>query len=214
MDIFMDKLSQRAAAQEIIRANTAADVEELNKLKNQITEYNDCLKKMKSLIDDGSARLAEMQAEDSGARNLVEEALEGIRTLQKTMEDFEQSQRRTAELVEGMDKSVVWQLELMTRSIDEKMSLPGALTEEQLTAKLSAVEENVHKECVKVYRNVQAVVTEEGKKQEEALKEAGEKTASMRRKIGLIVGFSAAAMAASLAGVLIQILTGLGLLSF
>ena len=38
MDMFMDKLAQKLTAQEIIKANTAADVEELNKLKNQIAE--------------------------------------------------------------------------------------------------------------------------------------------------------------------------------
>ena len=46
MDMFMDKLAQKLTAQEIIKANTAADVEELNKLKNQIAEYNECLAKL------------------------------------------------------------------------------------------------------------------------------------------------------------------------
>ncbi len=38
MDTFMDKLAQRLTAQEMIRANTAAEVEELNGLRNQVRE--------------------------------------------------------------------------------------------------------------------------------------------------------------------------------
>ena len=61
MDIFVDKLAQRATAQEIIKANTAADVEELNRLKNQVVEYNECLTRLQALIDDGSGKLEKMQ---------------------------------------------------------------------------------------------------------------------------------------------------------
>lgn len=214
MDIFMDKLAQRTTAQEIIRANTAADVEELNKLKNQIGEYNECLTKLKALIEEGTAKLAAMQSEDSTAGDLVKESLEGIKALQKTIEGFEQGQRKIEEHVKSIDKSVIWQLELMSRSFDEKVDQLGGLTEEQLTERLSAVEENVHKECVKVYRNVQAVVTEESGKQGEALKEAGEKAGAVKGRLGMILAFSAVAMAASLAGVAIQILEKLGVLPF
>ena len=43
MDMFMDKLAQKLTAQEIIKANTAADTEELNKLKGQVKDYSACL---------------------------------------------------------------------------------------------------------------------------------------------------------------------------
>ena len=36
MDMFMDKLAQKLTAQEIIKANTAAETEELNRLRDQI----------------------------------------------------------------------------------------------------------------------------------------------------------------------------------
>ena len=67
MDMFMDKLAQKLTAQEIIKANTAADIEELNKLKNQIAEYNECLARLqKSTIKKGQEaiwlRLRFMQA--------------------------------------------------------------------------------------------------------------------------------------------------------
>ena len=56
MDMFMDKLAQKLNAQEIIRANTAADAEEMNKLKNQIAEYNECLTKLQQLIEEGKQK--------------------------------------------------------------------------------------------------------------------------------------------------------------
>ena len=75
MDMFMDKLAQKLTAQDIIKANTAADVEELNRLKNQIAEYNECLVKLQKLIDDGAARLSGMRAEESGTARALEESL-------------------------------------------------------------------------------------------------------------------------------------------
>ncbi|MDE6166854.1 MAG: hypothetical protein K2G28_00145, partial [Acetatifactor sp.] len=57
MDMFMDKLAQKLTAQEIIKANTAADTEELNRVKNQLQEYNDCLEKLGKLIDEAEGRL-------------------------------------------------------------------------------------------------------------------------------------------------------------
>ena len=52
MDIFMDKLAQKTTAQEIIKANTAADLEELSKLRNQVAGYSDCLAKLQTLMDE------------------------------------------------------------------------------------------------------------------------------------------------------------------
>lgn len=49
MDTFMDKLAHKLTAQEMIKANTAADTEEMNRLKAQVKEYNECLMKMKQV---------------------------------------------------------------------------------------------------------------------------------------------------------------------
>lgn len=49
MDTFMDKLAQRLNAQEMIDANSAADVEELNKLRGRIREYDECLVQMREI---------------------------------------------------------------------------------------------------------------------------------------------------------------------
>ena len=49
MDTFMDKLAQKLNAQEMIKANSAADAEEMNQLKNQLREYDECLAQMQQV---------------------------------------------------------------------------------------------------------------------------------------------------------------------
>ncbi|MCM1120032.1 MAG: hypothetical protein NC543_11830 [bacterium] len=49
MDTFIDKLAQRLTAQEMIKANTAADAEELHKLQGQVKQYEACLDEMRNV---------------------------------------------------------------------------------------------------------------------------------------------------------------------
>lgn len=214
MDIFMDKLAQRATAQEIIKANTAADVEELNRLKNQITEYNECLERLQGLVDEASSRLTDAGRRQWEGRALAQEGMEGIKALRKTVEGLGQCQKKVAEQLESMEKSAAVRVEDAARTLSEKLDGLNGLTEEQLTERLNAVEENVHKECVKVYRNVQAVVTEESGRQNEALAETKTSISDLKGRLGAIFGFSAAAMAVSLLSLLFQILAHLDVLPF
>lgn len=46
MDTFMDKLAQKLTAQEMIRANSAAEAEELRKAQEKAQEYETCLNSM------------------------------------------------------------------------------------------------------------------------------------------------------------------------
>ena len=72
--------------------------------------------------------------------------------------------------------------------------------------------ESVHRECVKVYRNVQAVVVEEGGKQNEALTETKSGITSLKGKLGIILGISAAGMVFGIASLTMQILTRLNII--
>lgn len=78
MDMFMDKLAQKLTAQEIIKANTAADAEELNHLRKQVADYDDCLAKLQKLIDEENARLAETRKESGNAVNGLAEELKHL----------------------------------------------------------------------------------------------------------------------------------------
>ena len=119
---------------------------------------------------------------------------------------------------QSLTEAVTGQVAFLTVSMGERIdSLCGQLEAQAnggISERLEAMEENVHKECVKVYRNVQAVMVEESGKQGAALDEAKAGVADMRGKLGTVLGISVAAMILSLAGIVIQILSGLRILPF
>lgn len=204
MDMFMDKLAQKLTAEEIIKANTAADTEELNKLKNQIAEYNDCLDRLQKLISEGEAKL--------------QKDTDGLAKLQKDTDGLAKLQSEMSELLGTMDKAVGERLETMTQTLDEKLAHMEEQTAAQfdghLAERLEAIDENTHKECVKVYRNVQAVVVEESGKQSEVVQGAAASVEKMRGRLGAVLGISVAALVFSLAGVALQVLSMLHIITF
>lgn len=120
MDTFMDKLAQKFTAQEIIKANTAADTEELKRLRGQIKQYNDCLTQMQEvnqelrtvndqlgrlvseeitpeihrLVDSGVLKLEDAQADAAKIDRLVQESCEQIK---KISEESNSQLQRVAE---------------------------------------------------------------------------------------------------------------------
>ena len=52
MDTFMDQLSQKLNAQQIIRANGEAESEAMGVMRAQVREYQDCLDRMKNVADE------------------------------------------------------------------------------------------------------------------------------------------------------------------
>lgn len=254
MDMFMDKLAQRLTAEEIIKANTAAETEELNKLRNQIAEYNECLARLQRLISEGEERLTEAQKTGSSdISRLAEESILKVKALQQDTDSLEKLQRELsvqlgdmdkamADRLSGMDKTMDDQmnsmdkavsgqlgsmektlatlaerLEAMTRALDEKLARIEGQTavqlDDQLRERLNAIDENVHKECVKVYRNVQAVVVEEGGRQSEVVREAVSAVEKTGGRLGVVLGFSAAAFVFSLVSVVMQILSMLNIIT-
>lgn len=51
MDTFMDKLAQKLNAQQMIKANTTAELEELEQVKDQIAELKECVSRVESAAD-------------------------------------------------------------------------------------------------------------------------------------------------------------------
>lgn len=72
MDNFMDKLAQRLTAQEMIKANSAADAAELERLQKQLEQYDACLQEMRKLS------LNNVETTDK-IHNLIDESMEKIR---------------------------------------------------------------------------------------------------------------------------------------
>ena len=233
MDMFMDKLAQKLTAQEIIRANTAADTEELNRLRNQIAEYNDCLTKLQTLIDDGTEKLQAIQtgnAELDIEGNIEKMSLslqQNMSQLKERLEELEQKLNAANDPVlkamTGLEESLQEKLQQLGSKLEEQFdnkleerfnSNPEEQADGQLTEKLSTLDENMHKECVKVYRNVQAVILEESEKQKEAVSNSFSETKGIGKKVGVILGVSVLALIFSILGITLQVLGMLNVLPF
>ena len=147
MDTFMDKLAQKFTAQEMIKANAAAEAAELQRTRDQVKQYDSCLQEIRKVNEDTKAVLEQMKkslAESldqfqnaeiptEGLNELIESGLGRIRELQQSTEDIQND---------------------VNQHLDEKCDL---------------LTDFVHKENVKVYRNVQAVVVDELNKQNDTL---------------------------------------------
>lgn len=81
MDTFMDRLAEKLNAQEMIRANTSAELEELGAVKEQISELKDCVSKIEAAADrihEDNCRIAEnVQVLSEDARSSAEKETQG-----------------------------------------------------------------------------------------------------------------------------------------
>lgn len=225
MDMFMDKLAQKLTAQEIIRANSAADTEELNRLRNQIAEYNDCLTKLQRLIDEGTEKFKAVQTKnaesdiegDIGEINLFlqQNMPELTRCLGELEKKLAVVNDPVLEAMTGLEKSLQEKLQQLDSKLEEQAdSKPEEQENVQLMEKLNAMEENIHKECVKVYRNVQAVILEESEKQRETVANSSSEANSIGKKVGTVLKVSAFALVFSILGIVLQVLGMLNILPF
>ncbi len=90
MDIFMDKLAQKINAQEIIKANTTAEIQELNALRSRVAEYNECLEKLQKLIDENAAGIKGVSGEAAAEmKRLVDESIVRIKAIQQDASGLE-----------------------------------------------------------------------------------------------------------------------------
>lgn len=84
MDNFMDKLAQKFTAQEIIKANTAADSAEVLQLREQLAQYEELLSQMRqihlenaataekieSMVEEAMTKMKEIKAEPVSTKDL------------------------------------------------------------------------------------------------------------------------------------------------
>lgn len=193
MDTFMDKLAQKLTAQEMIKANMAADAEEMNKLKEKTREYAECLEQMQKLVDSGVIKINEAQKTTEVQMNAEVKAV---------LEELKAQLAGQPEALESV-KTLINDVKCMTADLDGTLKEKTGDLEAALSEKTGIVNESIHKECVKVYRNVQAVVVEENEKQSESLAAT---INGLRGKLNAILGVSIAALILALGSVVIQVL--------
>ena len=110
MDTFMDKLSQRFTAQEMIKANSMAEVEEMNKLRAQVEEYTHCLNRMQQVC-------AEMEQTAEMAKGKVDAAQFHADELKAQLMYIRQEMQNAGSREEtGSDTVLAQQLENMISS--------------------------------------------------------------------------------------------------
>lgn len=139
MDTFIDKLAQKRNAQEMIRANSAAEAAKMEQMQKQLQAYDEIMQEIRRVNIKTAENVENM-------RGLLAQCVEKLESV-KTEEGTEEDARKQLEAVSGLLEQ---QLESIRGSLEERHA---------------QTEDFVHKENVKVYRNVQAAFTEELEKQ-------------------------------------------------
>ena len=215
MDNFMDKVAQKLGAQEMIRANAAAEAAELENMEKQLTvfkeqmeKYDDCLQEMRKL------NLKNIESAQ-GVQSLAEKAGE---KLDQAVGEVEAAS--VSRIKETSDISIAGINQTLSESLAKIAEIKESSDNmEQITEKMSGLQEKqqelfqnledfLHTDNVKVYRNVQAAMIEELEKQTAELKEGQEKAASSSK---VLLPFMIVTMIVSVANLVIMIARALNL---
>ncbi len=193
MDTFMDKLAQKLTAQEIIRGNLAAEAVQMDELKEQVKDYEDCVEQVKALSQLMESKLAIIKESNNLAE--VEEEIDRLRrSMDVKLGDLPAilDEKLTTGIGDRVSERIQEQLVSIPESLDEKFQ-----------ENVQINKDNLHKECVKVYRNVQAVVVEESNKQ---IVTQSEEVRPIKAEVKKAVIFSLVAMVAAIGGLAVQII--------
>lgn len=150
MDTFIDKLAQKRNAQEMIRANSAAEAAKMDQMQKQLQAYDEIMQEIRRV----NIKTAENVENMRGLLAQCVDMLGHIKTEDGQSKDMEQQLEAVRGLMEQQLEAVRG---LMERQLEE---VRGSLEERH-----AQTQDFVHKENVKVYRNVQAAFTEELEKQ-------------------------------------------------
>lgn len=212
MDNFMDKLAQKFSAQEMIRANSHAEAEEMKRLKLQVSEYEKILQEMRKLNYKNTelAEKLELMIGDNAGKiqSMKEDERKFIAALRDLTE--EQTRNREAELERRAEERLEKE-----REAEGRKEMDITAVEKMLEDKFQHSDDFVHKENVKVYRNVQAVVVEEIKRVTEQSKKSNSELKDdlkieMDDRLKKVAVFSMISMIASAVSVVLWALVALG----
>ena len=206
----MDKLAQKISAQEMIKANSQAAAEEMQRLQMQVSEYEKILQEMRKLNyrnTELSEKLDLMIGDNAGKiQNMKEEEQRLIAALRDLTD--EQTRNREAELERREED----RLERERAEEARKQTDISAITD-LLENKFQKSDDFVHKENVKVYRNVQAVVVDEIKRSvENAQSEQSALKKELNAKLNKVLVISVISMLASAASVVLWALMVTGII--
>jgi len=214
MDNFMDKLAQKFNAQEMIKANSQAEAEEMKRLQLQVSEYEKILQEIRKLNyrnTELSEQLERMIGDNADKIQSMKEDEQRLITALRDLTD-EQTRNREAELERKEEERI----EREHAEELQKQTDISAISD-LLENKFQKSDDFVHRENVKVYRNVQAVVVDEIKRcmesaqnERSALKDELKK--DFDAKLNKVLFFSAVSAVVSAAGVVLWALFAMGVI--
>ena len=203
MDNFIDKLAQKFNAQEVIKANSQAEAAEMKKLQLQVAEYEKILQEMRKLNYKNSEISEKIDGLVGENANKIQGLQEEETRILSVLRNLTDEQKRILE--EEFARKEADRTEEERRTQEQKQQLL------ELEEYFKQSNDYVHKENVKVYRNVQAVVVEELKNQTEELRKENQK---LSKKLNVVLVFGVMSFVFSMAGIVLQILSGLNILPF
>ena len=186
MDTFMDKLAQKMNAQEIIKANMAAETARMEQLQGQVEAYEALLKDMRHVNMKTVENTEQM-------KKVLQESLQKIEEVQSASNDNADIEQMLAELKREMKRELqegLLKIEEMQSASNDETDVKQMLAElkQQMEETSQRSDDFIHKENVKVYRNVQAAMVEElGKQTELLMQKQQENTGGKKALIPLSV---------------------------
>lgn len=191
----MDKLAQKFSAQEMIKANSQAEAEEMKRLQLQVSEYEKILQEMRKLNYRNTELTEKLDLMIGDNADKIQGMKEDEQRLIAALRDLtdEQTRNREAEL----ERKAEERIEQERAEENQKQTDLAAITD-LLENKFQKSDDFVHKENVKVYRNVQAVVVDELKRcVESAQSERAALKNELGKKLNRVMIFSAISVALS-----------------
>lgn len=216
MDNFMDKLAQKFSAQEMIKANSQAEAEEMKRLQLQVSEYEKILQEMRKLNYRNTELADKLDRMIGDNADKIQGMKEDEQRLIAALRDLtdEQTRNREAEIGRKEEERIEQE-----RAAENRKQTDLAAIAELLENKFQKSDDFVHKENVKVYRNVQAVVVDEIKRstesaQEERMKLKSELADELRgelvKKLNKVMVFGVISVAVSAVSVALWVLMAMG----
>lgn len=212
MDNFMDRITHKFSATEMIKANSQADAAELDTAKEQIALFENQMNKVDTALSDmRQVNLKNIEAAQE-LQTMTKDSTAKITQCVGNMENESVSRiKQTSDVsIAGINKTVEESLAKIGQ-IKESADSIAAIKEcvDTISAKLDSLRKDMedynHTDHVKIYRNVQAAFVDELGKSSEEIKAA-------TKKKGAIIPLLTITMLASLAALALTILQMLGLI--
>ena len=177
MDTFMDKFAQRKKAQGMIDANAAADAAKLEKLRNQVNEYELLLQdmrkvnlktaenvdKMRKAFQTGIEKLEAFQTENaaqaekdkvlSEIKNQLEELLPAIKAQQETLTgEIKERQDALAEEIKAQQNALTGEIKEQQKMLAGEMKAQQETFSEDLKRQQDAFAGEMKKQMEEAFR--------------------------------------------------------------